>query len=79
MPLRHVSHSRLGSPRSLLCGVLASLVVAFAPVPASAQAVVQVPASVADAQARAVDTARARVREHFGWPAVTTATILVRL
>ncbi|HEY9428297.1 MAG TPA: serine hydrolase domain-containing protein [Gemmatimonadaceae bacterium] len=63
MPLRHVSHSRLGSPRSLLCGVLASLVVAFAPVPASAQAVVQVPASVADAQARAVDTARARVRE----------------
>lgn len=63
MPFRHVSRSHLYSPRSLLYGMLASLVVALAPVPASAQAVVQVPASVADAQARAVDTARARVRE----------------
>jgi CubicO group peptidase (beta-lactamase class C family) len=42
--------------------MLASLV-AFAPHGAPAQTMVQVPASVADAQARAVDTARARVRE----------------
>lgn len=63
MPIRHPG-SRLHalSPRLLLHGLLASLVVALAPLPTPAQTVVRVPAPVAAAQLPAVDSARERVR-----------------
>ena len=61
MPLRHVSRSRQRSSRPLFRWILA-LSIAFAPLSASAQAVVRVPAPVAAVEARAADTARALVR-----------------
>ncbi|HET7553363.1 MAG TPA: serine hydrolase domain-containing protein [Gemmatimonadaceae bacterium] len=77
MPFHHV-RSRL-LPRSLrpfLYSVLA-LSVAFAPVRVSGQAVEQVPASVADAQAPAVDSARARVREWVAKDNLAGASVAV--
>ena len=80
MPFHNVmSRSRPGSPRSLLCAMLASLVVAFAPLPASAQTAVRVPAAVAGAQARAVDTARVRVREWVAKNNLPGASVAVGL
>ncbi len=78
MLFRHPrSRSRLYSPRSFIYGILASLVVASAPLSALAQAVEQVPASVADAQARAVDSARARVREWVAKDNLAGASVAV--
>lgn len=80
MPFRHVkSRSHPCSPRSLLYGVLASLVVAVAPVAVSGQAVARVPASVADAQARAVGQARERVREWVAKNNLPGASVAVGL
>ena len=75
MPIRHVRPCP-GLPRPLLSWMLA-LCLAFAPLPASAQAVVRVPASVADAQATVVDSARAIVREWVAKDNLAGASVAV--
>jgi CubicO group peptidase (beta-lactamase class C family) len=76
MPLRHVSRSYPRTSRPLFCWILA-LCTAFAPLSVSAQAVVQVPAPVAAAQARAADTARALVREWVAKDNLAGASVAV--
>jgi CubicO group peptidase (beta-lactamase class C family) len=78
MPFRHPrSRSHALSPRPLLYGILASLLVALAPLPAPAQTVVRVPAPVSVAQASAVDSARARMREWVAKDNLAGASVAV--
>ena len=78
MPFRQPrSHSRVYLPRQLLHGLLASLVIALAPLPAPAQTVVRVPAPVAAAQLPAVDSARERVREWVAKDNLAGASVAV--
>ncbi|HEU6451224.1 MAG TPA: serine hydrolase domain-containing protein, partial [Gemmatimonadaceae bacterium] len=78
MPFRHPgSRSHALPPRPLLYGILASLLVALAPLPAPAQTVVRVPAPVSVAQASAVDSARARMREWVAKDNLAGASVAV--
>jgi serine beta-lactamase-like protein LACTB len=77
MPFHHAKSRSL--PRSwrpfLYCAL--ALSVAFAPVRVSGQAVERVPASVADAQAPAVDSARAHIREWLAKDNLAGASVAV--
>jgi CubicO group peptidase (beta-lactamase class C family) len=78
MPIRHPRpRSRALSPRPLLYGLLASLIVALAPLPTPAQTMVRVPAPVAAAQLPAVDSARERVREWVAKDNLAGASVAV--
>jgi CubicO group peptidase (beta-lactamase class C family) len=56
---------------------LAALCLALAPIPSLAQTVARVPASVADAQSPAIDSARARVREWVAKDNLAGASVAV--